>query len=106
MKSTKFSGQGLLVKLSEGNKYIWIVLDTINWGEKYPHVDLSMGISKVSPGEYETACGKGYFECGPDEPEVLVLKLPGIDYFRFASANSFFYWDNASKSFKRIWISD
>ena len=33
-----------------------------------------MGIAKVKPGEYETACGKGYWECGKDEPEKLKTK--------------------------------
>jgi len=65
-----------------------------------------MGVDIVKPGHYKTACGKGYFECEKGEPEVLKLKQPAIDYFRFESANSFFFWDCNTNSFKRIWISD
>lgn len=107
LKSTKFSGEGLLVRLSDKqNGFKWVKLDVINWGNKYPKVNLSMGIEIVKPGEYKTACGKGYFECKEGEPEVLKLKRPAIDYFRFESANSFLVWDDKTASFKRIWMSD
>ena len=65
-----------------------------------------MGINTVKPGEYKTVCGKGYFKCEKGEPEVLKLKRPAIDYFKFQSANSFFFWDDKTGDFKRIWISD
>jgi hypothetical protein len=67
---------------------------------------LLMGVSLVPPGTYKTACGKGYGRCGPDEPREVVLKHPGIDYFRFESANSFIFWDEASRQLRRVWISD
>ena len=107
VKSTKFSGEGLLVRLSDKQKgFRWLVLATTDWGKEYPKVNLSMGINIVEPGQYKTACGKGYYECKKGEPEVLKLKLPAIDYFKFESANSFFFWDDKTNSFKRIWISD
>lgn len=65
-----------------------------------------MGISVAKPGQYKTACGKGYFECQEGEPEEIVLRHPAIDYFKEESANSFFYWDESNKTFKRIWMSD
>ena len=107
LKSTKFSGEGLFVRLSDKQKgFRWVKLDVIDWGTKYPKVNLSMGIATAKPGEYKTACGKGYFECKEGEPEVLKLKRPAIDYFKFESANSFFVWDDKLGSFKRIWMSD
>lgn len=66
----------------------------------------AMGIKKVSPGTYKTACGKGYWDCQKDEVPEITIKNEAIDYFKTESANSFFYWDNKSNSFKRIWISD
>jgi hypothetical protein len=66
----------------------------------------NMGIEVVPPGDYKTACGKGYFDCKPDEPEVLHLARPAINYFLYESANSFFWWDIQSGSFKRTWMSD
>ena len=65
-----------------------------------------MGIEVVEPGQYETACGKGYFECEKGEPTVLSLKRPGINFFTSESASSYFYYDTKSRSFKRVWISD
>ncbi len=105
LKSTKFSGEGLFVRLSDKQKgFKWIELDVIDWGKEYPKVDLSMGVDIAEPGDYKTACGKGYFECNKGEPEVLKLQRPAIDYFRFESANSFFVWDEKAKLFKRIWM--
>ena len=107
LKSIRFSGEGLWVHLSDKRKgFRWLSLDSIDWGKAYPNVNLSMGIDTVKPGEYKTACGKGYFKCGKGEPEILILKRPAIDYFRFGSANSFFFWDDQTDNFKRIWISD
>ncbi len=66
----------------------------------------SMGIKKVSPGSYRTACGKGYWACGKDEVPNISLRNDAIDYFKTESANSYFYWDTQTNTFKRIWISD
>lgn len=65
-----------------------------------------MGVSVAQPGRYKTACGKGYFECQKGEPEEIFLQNPAIDYFKEESANSFFYWDESIKNFRRIWMSD
>jgi len=105
VKSTKFSGQGLIVKLSNKEHYSWIVLDTINWGEKHKDVSL-MGISLVKPKEIQTACGKGYWECKGDETPFQSFVYPSIDYFRFESGNSIFYWSKKEQQFKRVWQSD
>jgi hypothetical protein len=64
------------------------------------------GIARVDPGRYETACGKGYWDCTRDEPPMLELKLPGLRFFLFEGASSIFWWDGASGRFKRTWISD
>jgi len=96
----------LLVYLSDKQKgFSWLTLATIDWGKKYPKVNLAMGVDVVKPGKYETACGKGYWECEKGEPKILELKRPAINYFKLASANSFFFLDDKSNSFKRNWIS-
>ena len=64
------------------------------------------GLDVVEPGEYDTACGKGYWDCEPDEPEKLRLVLPALDFFAFESANSYFWWSVTSKTFVRTWMSD
>lgn len=105
-KSTEFSGEGLLVYLSSPGGYSWEVLSEIDWGKKYPIVDLVMGIDAAEPGEYETACGKGYWECEKNEPETLILKAPGIWHFKFESAASIWYWNEDSNEFIPVSISD
>lgn len=65
-----------------------------------------MGIAVAKPGKYATACGKGYFDCRAPEPDSITLEHPAVDYFKEEGANSFFYWDKASKGFKRAWMSD
>jgi hypothetical protein len=52
------------------------------------------------------ACGNGYWDCKDNEPPILTLKYPAIDFFKYESANSVFYWDTQLKAFKRIWMSD
>lgn len=107
LKSTKYSGEGLLVYLSDKQKgFRWLTLAKIDWGKKYPKVNLSMGVDIVSPGKYKTACGKGYFKCEKGEPEILELKRPSINYFKLGSASSFFFWDDKINNFKSIAISD
>jgi hypothetical protein len=65
-----------------------------------------MGLGVVVPGEYKTACGKGYWVCEAGEPAVLSLAHPTLDFFRFGSANTFLVWSREEKSFKRVWMSD
>ncbi len=65
-----------------------------------------MGVGVAKPGKYKTVCGKGYWNCELGEPAELVLGLPAIDYFRFESSNSFFWWDKRSRKFVRTWMSD
>lgn len=66
----------------------------------------AMGIKKVLPGTYKTACGKGYWDCQKNEAPEIHLKNEAIDYFKIESANSFFYWDIKADAFKRVWTSD
>lgn len=46
-----------------------------------------MGIDLALPGQYETACGKGYFDCGPGESKLLDLRYHAINYFWFSNFN-------------------
>ena len=64
------------------------------------------GIALVTPGRYETACGKGYWECKPGEPKVLKLIRPSIEFFKFESASSIFFWDPKMSKFHQVWTSD
>ena len=65
-------------------------------------------IDLVKPGKYETACGKGYDDsfCAHGEPDYLVLRHPAIDFIYTESADSIHYWDDKTKSFHEIAMSD
>jgi len=65
-----------------------------------------MGIAKVKPGEYETACGKGYWECGKDEPEKLKTKRDAVEFFKDESASSVYVYKPAKHKFISIATSD
>lgn len=66
-----------------------------------------MGLGLVPPGYYESACAKGYGSgCQPGERQFVDLKHPAIDFFVFESANSYFFWNDDTDSFERMWISD
>ena len=93
---------GLFVKLGNTDKMIKLEEYQIN----DPDHEINMGISVIKPGKYLTACGKGYWECTPDEPPEIEIIWPSINFFLYESANSYFYWDNNKKKFNRIWISD
>jgi hypothetical protein len=100
---TKNKGWGLFVFMGQPISSKRVIQLDDNPSNDYPQ---RMGIALAKPGKYKTACGKGYFECEKGEPEVLNLTFPGIDYFAYESANSFFFWDKKNKAFKRIWMSD
>jgi hypothetical protein len=65
-----------------------------------------MGIEVAEKGNYETACGIGFFPCRPGEPEKIILNFPAIKFFKFDSSYSFFYWTKENGSFEHIWIVD
>jgi len=65
-----------------------------------------MGIAKVKPGQYETACGKGYWECGKDEPEKLKTKRDAVEFFKDESASSVHVYNSAKRKFISVATSD
>jgi hypothetical protein len=108
-KSTKFSGQGLLVWLSDNKGgFRWVTLEVIDWGPKYPNVDLAMGLEVLPPGRHPYSCIEVGKDCvGNTEPRSkIIIKNPSILYYRFESAASLFYWDGDKKRFIRVWLSD
>ncbi len=104
----------ILINTSKGLYGLFVLLGQKSGGHKIIAIDehkretekLFMGISLWEPGQYKTACGKGYWECKDNETAILNLETPGINFFAFESANSVFYWNSSKKEFKRIWMSD
>jgi GH18 family chitinase len=65
-----------------------------------------MGIAKVKPGDYETACGKGYWECSKDEPETLSTKREAVEFFKDESASSVYVYNPRKHKFISVATSD
>jgi hypothetical protein len=57
-----------------------------------------MGIGKVKPGQYETACGKGYWDCRKDEPTTLSTKRDAVEFFKDESASSVYVYNSGKIS--------
>lgn len=111
LKSTKFSGQGLLVKLSSGSSYTWIEVDVTNWDQLYPNNDfgnvgLGMGIEVLSPKDVKEYINESKIETSSDDLKPEDYQNSAIGYFKFGSAGSIIYWSQSEKKFKRYWYSD
>jgi hypothetical protein len=65
-----------------------------------------MGIAKVKPGDYETACGKGYWECDKDELETLSTKREAVEFFKDESASSVYVYNPKKRKFVAVATSD
>jgi hypothetical protein len=65
-----------------------------------------MGIATVKPGRYETACGKGYWECGKDEPKKLATKRDAVEFFKDESASSVYVYNSRKQKFVSVATSD
>jgi len=92
---------GLFVCLKTPTGCDWRRLEEIDIG----FLDL-MGIATVKSGRYETACGKGYWECDLGEPAVLILKHAAIEFFKEDSASSYYVYDRQKNDFTAVAISD
>lgn len=108
LKSSRYSAEALWVRLSNDKGFSWVKLDETKW-DKYPNVDLAMGVDVAPPGIYPYGCFENAKDCnfGPvSERPKLKLRDPSIHYFRFGSASSAFFWSYKSGRFLRVWISD
>lgn len=73
------------------------VLDELDFGGV-----ARMGLSTSKPGQRRTVCKRyDWPDCNVD---TITLRYDSIDYFRFESASSYFYYH--SGAFYRLWESD
>jgi len=106
LKSVNYPGEGLVIQFSTSVGYEWQVLDRVEWSEEYAAAGLKMRINLAEPGGYKTACAFGYWQCGPDEPDILKLKRAGIYQDRFDGAIAIWLWDKHNKQFRKVWLGN
>lgn len=106
VQSTRFGGEGLLVRLSCGRSCDrWVKLDEFNFAPRPTPGPLAMGVVVVPPGDHEYICDDTDGPCDGSWPRpVMHLDVPAIEYFKFESASSLFYWHEGR--FRRLWTSD
>jgi hypothetical protein len=93
----------LAIKLSSNTGYNWKIVGKgqLDWDSP------PMAIELAEPGKYETACGKGYYECTKNEPESITLKNPGLWYSPFDSGGGgIVFWNQKKMIFEQIITSD
>ena len=62
-------------------------------------------INAVDPGDHETACGKGYWECSKGEPAKITLKMNGLVEGPYEQGgSSLIYWKNGK--FEEVLLDD
>ncbi|MDP3838030.1 MAG: hypothetical protein Q8Q54_03815, partial [Methylococcales bacterium] len=93
----------LAIKLSNNNSYEWKIIDgDIDWNSS-----TQMSIDLAEPNKYETACGKGYWECAVNEPSNITLKNAGILYTPFEQGGAkMIFWNSAKNDFTQIVMND
>lgn len=107
LKSTEFDGEGLLVKLSSNEGYVWKTINKINRGSKEKYSRIEMGIRLAEPGEHKTVCAYGYDAgCKADDPKSIKLESSGIWYFQYEAYEVLVYWDANDEKFKNVLVAD
>lgn len=74
--------------------------------EGMPAQRFAITLAPPSNKKWKTACGKGYGECKPGEPEEFQITLPSIQFCYIESACSIYMWNKKSNSFEEIRFSD
>ncbi len=63
-----------------------------------------LGVITKAPGEYKTACAKGYGRCSDDAPQSVQIANAGFGLFQFESAEILYHWKDGE--FHRLALSD
>ena len=109
--SNKFNGDALFLYLSSTKGYEWHVLEENNWDKLYPdknyvYSSTSMGVGTLPPDVFRRYVDKALFTPNDIVPKEEDFANPALDYFRFASVGSLFFWSKSEQRFVRFWYSD
>lgn len=68
--------------------------------------DVDLYVALVEPGSSGTYCADSPDECEADEPKTIDTKNPRIAFGLFEATQTDFYWDDKTKKFESVSISD
>jgi hypothetical protein len=102
---THDSGWGLFIFLGtkQGPPQIIKLVDASNGG---PPQRYAISLAPPSRKLWKTACGKGYFNCKPGEPEAIQIMKPSIEFCYIESSCSIYMWDAKKNAFSEYKMSD
>lgn len=74
--------------------------------DEFPKIKMlpSIGIKRVTPATYPTACARG-LDCAEDEPRYLRVTHDAIDYFNHDVTDRYYYWSDVRHSFAQVGIT-
>jgi hypothetical protein len=100
--------EAMLLKNIESKKLaLFVYLSSQKQYEKIKDFETTSEIvlSVLKPGEIQTACGKGYFEC-TGEPKILKMDNPTLDVVYCEKSDFALVWNATTKKFSEVWLSD
>jgi|SRR5208282_3521946 hypothetical protein len=74
--------------------------------DEFPDIKMlpSMGIKRVAPDTYPTACARG-IDCAEDEPRYIHVTHEAIDYFQHDVVDHYYYWNDVRHAFAQVGIT-
>jgi hypothetical protein len=74
--------------------------------DEFPDIKMLpvMGIKRVAPDTYPTACARG-LDCAEDEPRYIRVKYDAIDYFQHDVFDRYYYWSDSRHAFAQVGIT-
>lgn len=102
-------GYGAFVSMSKANKNIKAGHEfqtfKLTYGDMSPQ-SFAIELAEPSNEKWKTACGKGYWDCGIDEPDEIKITRPSIMFCYIESACRIYLLGEDRESFKEIALSD
>lgn len=103
-------GYGVFVSINKANGGIQtgrkFQMFKLTSRDDMPPQSFAIELQKPSNKIWETACGKGYWECEIGEPAEFKIKNPSIMFCYIESGCTMYMWDSDKLSFKEIQFSD
>jgi hypothetical protein len=74
--------------------------------DEFPDIKMlpAMGIKRVAPDTYPTACARG-IDCAEDEPRYIRVTHDAIDYFQHDVVDRYYYWNDVRHAFAQVGIT-